>query len=117
MCSSRAKHPFADIGKGVIVIALAMLGGALGGLAYSVIGRPLRRRGAAGRYLAGVVTLAPYMFVLGYIIDFTKGVSLFRRPSTENVIVSVVMSIFFGSVMGRSWFGNPNKDEPGRPAT
>jgi len=82
-----------------------------------VIGRPLRQRGAVGRYLAGVVTLAPYMFVLSYIIDFTKGVSLFRRPSTENVIISVLMALFFGIVMGRSWFGNPKKDKHGRPAT
>jgi hypothetical protein len=112
-----SQTPLADIGKGVIVVALAMLGGALGGLAYSVIGQPLRRRGAFGRYLAGIVTLAPYMFVLGYILDFTKGQTLFRWPSRENVIVSVLMSIFFGVVMGRSWFANPEKSKPARRAT
>jgi drug/metabolite transporter (DMT)-like permease len=112
-----SQTPIADIGKGLIVVALAMLGGALGGLAYSVIGRPLRRRGAFGRYLAGIVTLAPYMFVLSYIIDFTKGQSLLRHPSRENVIIAVLMAIFFGTVMGRSWFGNSKKDGPARPAT
>jgi hypothetical protein len=111
-----SQTPIADIGKGLIVVALAMLGGALGGLAYSVIGRPLRRRGAFGRYLAGVVTLAPYTFVLTYIIDFTKGQSLLR-PSREHVIIAVAMAILFGTVMGRSWFGNSKEDEPTPPAT
>jgi hypothetical protein len=106
-----SQTPVADISKGVIVVALAMLGGALSGLTYSVIGRPLRRRGAFGRYLAGMVTLAPYMFLLGYILDFTKGQTLFRRPSRENVIISVLMALFFGIVMGRSWFANPEKSE------
>jgi hypothetical protein len=113
-----SQTPIADMGKGVAIVGLAMFGGVLGGLAYSTIGRGLIRRGPVGRYLAGIVTLAPYMFVLSYIIGFTKGQSLFRRPSTEDLIITGVMAVGFGIVMGRSWFGGGNKTKrPSRPAT
>jgi hypothetical protein len=109
--------PIADVAKFVIVVVLAMLGGVLGGLSYSAIGRRLIRLGTMGRCMAGIVTLAPYMFVLTYIIGFTKGQSLFRRPSGEDLVIAALMAVFFGVVMGRSWFGDPKRNKhPSRPA-
>jgi len=106
-----SQTPFADLGKGILVVVLAMLGGALSGLAYSAVGRPLRQFGPIGGYLAGVITLAPYMFVLIYILDFIKGVSLLHRPSREDLVIAPLMAVIFGTVMGRSWFGDAKTRE------
>ena len=106
-----SQTPLADLGKGVTVVALAMLGGALSGLAYSAIGRRLLKFRPIGRYLAGTITLAPYMFVLIYIVDFTKGVGLLHRPTTEDLVIAALMAVFFGVVMGRSWFGDAKTGE------
>ena len=108
-----SQTPIADLGKGAIVVGLAMLGGALSGLAYGAIGRQLLKFRPLGRYLAGTITLAPYMFVLIYIIDFTKGVSLLHRPSTEDLVVAGLMAVFFGAVMGRFGDAKTGKRYPG----
>jgi drug/metabolite transporter (DMT)-like permease len=113
-----SQTPVADIAKGVIVIALAMLGGSLSGLAYTLAGRRVLRLGVMGKYLAGVITLAPYMFILIYIIGFTKGERLLRAPSAEDLFIASFMALVFGVVMGRSWFGNARRVKKLRdPAT
>ncbi len=101
-----SQTPLADITKGVIVVALAMLGGALSGFAYSLFGRRLRTIPRIGKYLAGMVTLAPYMMVLNYIIVFTKGQTLTDLPSRGYLVVTTLMTVFFGIVMGNSWFAD-----------
>src|SRR5215207_6629798 len=40
------------------------LSGAACGLVYSLLGRPLRKRGAVGNYVAGIVTVFPYFVFL-----------------------------------------------------
>jgi hypothetical protein len=56
--------PLSDIARGASVVGLAMVGGALSGLAYGLVGRHLRTAMPGGRYLTGIITIAPYMFLL-----------------------------------------------------
>jgi hypothetical protein len=77
-----SETPLADLGTFAVVVAFAIVGGALSGLAYSVLGRHVLKLKGIGRYLAGIITLAPYMFVMVHVIGFTDGEHFLRRPST-----------------------------------
>jgi hypothetical protein len=96
--------PVATLGLGLAVIALAMVGGALSGLAYGVLGRHVQRAFRGAWYLTGVVTIAPYMFVLPYILRIADHKPFFTRLSGEDVAIAVAMALLFGLVMGATWF-------------
>jgi len=100
--------PWRTLAHGAAVVGLAMLGGAVSGLAYGTIGRHLQRAFTGGRYVTGVVTIAPYMFILPYIIRLADGKPLLAPLTGEDIGISAAMSIGFGLVMGHSWF------EPGK---
>jgi uncharacterized membrane protein HdeD (DUF308 family) len=97
--------PWASLMTGVGIAVLAMIGGALSGFAYSLVGRHLRKAIPGGYYLTGIVTLAPYMFVLSYIVRLSDGVSLWHRPRGGEVAISGVLTLAFGIALGRAWFG------------
>jgi hypothetical protein len=103
--------PGASLMTGVGIALLAMAGGALSGFAYSFVGRHLRTAVRGGYYLTGIVTLAPYMVVLMYIARLAQGVPLGHRLRGEDVAIPIFMTLLFGIVMGRAWFG---PDEKGR---
>src|SRR5205814_169214 len=50
----------------VTAISYAAVAGAIGGFAYGTLGVPLRRRGRAGAYLAGIVAAMGY--AIGLIV-------------------------------------------------
>ena len=113
-----SQAPLTDMRNLVVVVAFAIIGGALSGLAYSVVGRYALKLKVIGRYVAGIITLAPYMFTLVYIIGFTDGERFLRRPSTLDLITTSIMATVFGIAMGFGWFRNKDVQEgPSRPAT
>lgn len=101
--------PLVTLGHGVAVIGLAMTGGALSGLAYGLVGRRLQRAFRGGWYLTGIITIAPYMFVLTYVIRLADHKPLLAPLTGLDLGVSLVMAVLFGLVMGASWFSPPPK--------
>ena len=102
-------------GAGVAV--LAMVGGGLSGLAYGLVGREVRTTMRGGYYLTGILTLAPYMFVLPYILRLVDGAPFWRRPSGADLTISSIMTLVFGVVLGRAWFGPDDEVKPKERAT
>ncbi len=94
----------ATLGLGLSVIGLAMAGGALSGLAYGVLGRHIQRAFRGAWYLTGIVTIAPYMFLLPFISRIADHKPFFARLSGEDVGIAIGMALLFGAVMGASWF-------------
>ena len=105
-------HPWRDVGTGAGIVALAMLGGALSGLAYGLVGRHLKQAFPGGRYLTGILTVAPYMVLLAFIIRLGDGEPLWRPLATKDFIISGFMTLLFGAVLGHTWFA-PDKDAAG----
>ena len=76
-------HPLRSIGTGLLIFSLAVAGAALSGLAYSLLGRPVRGVPIIGPILAGWLSSWPYAFTLLLIIRLFDGVPIvapFGRP-------------------------------------
>lgn len=72
--------------------------GAVGGLVYSFLGRPLRRFGLFGDYAAGIVAVLGYM---GAIL--VPAQLFFDEPvvgGPEGTVIFLLVSVFFGLVVG-----------------
>jgi len=83
----------------------AVSSGAIGGLAYSLIGRPLRRVPVVGRYLAGIVCvaayLAPLMLCAGRLWGDDAEVDFHE---TSQVVIWLGVVLIYGVIMGHTWF-------------
>ena len=110
-------HPWQSVMTGVGLAALTMAGGALSGLAYGLVGRHVRTAVRGGCYVAGIVTLAPYMFMLSFIFRLSEGEPLWRPLSGAELGMSGFMTLLFGLVLGRAWFGTDDEGQPGERAT
>ena len=97
-------HP-AEITPLLLALGAASAAGAAGGLAYSLLGAPLRGLRVVGPYLAGVVTVIAYMGALALAAPYAFGEPLIEHRS--DVGPFLVISILFGLVMGHSWFRGP----------
>lgn len=104
--------PLADLTLGVSVAVLAVVGGAFAGLSYSALGRHVRRLGRLGRYLAGITTIAPYILVLLLTIRVADHKALYAPFVEEDWVIFASMSVFFGIVIGASWFREKRSREP-----
>ena len=98
----------ADVNAGLVALFGATAAGAVGGFAYSFIGRPLRRVPVVGRYLAGIVCVGAYLAPLLLWGDkLFGGKPEFDFHDTSDVVICLVITVFFGVVMGQSWFRPP----------
>ena len=97
--------------------AFAAVGGAACGLAYSLIGRPLRARGAWGNYLAGIVTVAPYFAFLFFLFPDPADRASVADPFRLGAWVA--LSTLVGVFLGREFHEKDNlfKPAPGDRAT
>jgi hypothetical protein len=100
-----SETPVADLLHGASIGMLAIVAGGLSGLAYGLVGRHLSVAIPGGRYLAGLITVAPYMFVLPLIIRLIDHEPLWTPLSEGDIRVSGIMTVIFGIVFGHSWFG------------
>jgi transcriptional regulator with XRE-family HTH domain len=89
---------------GELLLAILAAGGAgaAGGLAYSATRPTLLRLGRPGDYLTGIVCVMAYMGALLIAAPYAFGESI--ANSTEEVVIFLICSIFFGLVVGHSWF-------------
>jgi xanthosine utilization system XapX-like protein len=109
--------PAADLARGMEVVLFAMFAGAMSGLVYGLLGRHLKRAFPGGRYMTGIVTIAPYMFLLPLISRLIDGKPVRTALSTGDIVIAGSMTVIFGLAMGHSWFG-PDKAaqaDPERP--
>lgn len=87
-----------------LVAVLAAAGaGAAAGLAYSLLRRALRTRGTIGAYATGIVCMFVYMGA--FALAFPE-LGVFEERS--GMLSFAVVSLFFGLVVGHSWFRDPN---------
>ena len=80
--------------------AMATIGGALAGLAYEVLGRPLRRIPAIGPYVAGVVTVIPYAAAVVLIVRAKRGDPILAPPDFPAVLSVGIAALLFGPLLG-----------------
>jgi hypothetical protein len=96
--------PFADLAKGAGFFLIAILGGALSGLMYSLVGRRLRQFGVVGYYLSSVISVAPYMLVLVHLGLDSKSPALLHRADAWDYGFAAVVSIVVGSLFGHAFY-------------
>lgn len=94
-------------GVGGVILAIVAAGGAgaAGGLAYSLTRPSLRKLGLPGAYLTGIVCVFAYMGTLAVAAPYAFGASIVEEPS--DLAIFGIVSLFFGMVMGHSWFRDP----------
>lgn len=90
----------------IVILPFAVLmasgAGAVGGLVYSFLGRPLRKLGRVGDYPAGIVSVFGYMGAIAIVSEL-----LFNEPIIEGsagLLIFVGVSVFFGLLVGHWWF-------------
>ena len=86
-----------------MVILAAAGAGAAAGLAYSLVRPTLRTRGVVGAYLTGIVCVFAYMGALAIAVS---DIGMFEDRS--GVVIFTLVSLFFGLVMGHTWFRDPD---------
>ncbi len=64
----QSETPFHDLALGAGLIGLLFLAAAVSGLVYSLLGRPLRRVPWIGPYLAGIVSVVPYLGAVDLLV-------------------------------------------------
>jgi hypothetical protein len=87
------------------VLAVATTAGALGGVAYGVLGYRARRVPRIGPYLAGIVVV--FAYVLPLLFAFSFEVPELVR-TVHGWVITLVVSLFFGVIVGHSWFREPS---------
>jgi hypothetical protein len=85
-------------------MVLAALGGAVGGIVYEIVGKPMSRVPVIGPYLAGTVVVASYLIAAMWLArlagtDGSLGVSL-----ASNMGATLLISVLFGSILGHRLF-------------
>jgi hypothetical protein len=109
--------PVADLEMGAGLVLLAILGGALSGLSYSLVGKHLRRGGTVGAYLAGIITVAPYILILIHLGFDDKPATLIRSADAWGYTIAAFLSVFFGSIIGAGFNRTDRKREIAEHAT
>ena len=92
-------------------VLAASAAGAIGGLAYGLLGRPLRRVPIAGPYLAGTVAVLGYMLAilaLIFVLDERRAPSV----SADTIVFALGLAIVLGSVLGHRLFRTPGSKPP-----
>ena len=90
------------LGEALLAVAAAAGAGAAGGFAYTLTRPSLRRLGRIGDYLTGIVCVFAYMGALALVAPLAFGERLIKDRA--GLIVFVVVSAFFGLVVGHTWF-------------
>jgi len=101
----KSHAPLADLALILLCVGLAVVGGALSGLLYSLIGRWVARIPLLGPYLAGILTVVPYMAVVAVIVQLSDYKPL-HALGKEDLVIAGIMSVIFGPFVGY-WFLRP----------
>lgn len=105
--------PGADLARGTEVVLLAMFAGGLSGLAYGLLGRRIQKAFPGGHYVTGIVTVAPYMFLLPFVSRLIDRGRFWSALTTEDLVIASLMTLIFGLGIGHLWFGPDSTHCPG----
>ena len=97
--------PLADLGRLTTVLMLALLGGGLSGLSYSLFGRRLRGIRWIGPYVSGMVTVIPYAILLGFIGRVEMKAPVFVPFGPVEWVVALLVTLVAGASIGSALFG------------
>ena len=93
-------------------VLAASAAGAIGGLAYGLLGRPLRRVPVAGPYLAGTVAVLGYMLAILALISVLEDDRRAPSFSADTIVFVLVLAIVLGSILGHQLFRAPDSEPP-----
>jgi len=99
-----SNHPMTDIAKVVLILVLAIVGGGLAGLAYSVAGRWARAVPLVGPYLAGWLTVAPYIVMVDLLVRLVKNQPVWAPFGAVDYFVAGLLIPIFGTQLGYMMF-------------
>lgn len=99
-----SETPVLDIVRVFGVLGLAVLGGGLSGASYSLLGRHGRRVRLIGPYIAGVLTVVPYLLVLILVVRLLEQEVVFAPVGRAELFVVAIMAGIFGPVIGHMFF-------------
>ena len=92
----KSEHVSRDLLIGAGILAMALIGGAASGIAYSVAERWIRPIPVFGRSLAGIVAVAPYMAAVTLIVHSTESKHWNDPLGGFDAFVFVLCSVLFG---------------------
>jgi DNA-binding XRE family transcriptional regulator len=85
-------------------MGLAALGGAVGGIVYEIVGKPVSRVPVVGPYLAGTVVVASYLIAAMWLARLAGAEGSFGVSLASNMGVTLLISVLFGSILGHRLF-------------
>jgi len=101
---------FEGLDQAAAWIGLIVLSSAVSGLAYGLIGRHIRASAPGGDYLAGIVSVAPYMAAVAAVVQAeNEGLSVFAPWSVPTFFVFAVCTVVFGAVLGHALFADEDR--------
>lgn len=92
----------AKMGAALVAVLSAAGAGAAGGASYSLTRPTLRKLRRPGDYLTGIVCVFAYMGSLALVAPYAFGERLI--DDRAGWVIFSIVSIFFGLVVGHSWF-------------
>jgi hypothetical protein len=96
----RSATPLAELGRLAAILLLAVVGGGLSGLSYTLTGRFLRRVPWIGPFVAGVATAIPYSVLLVLIGRVGDHQPMFAPFRLEDYILLGVVGGLAGGLLG-----------------
>ena len=87
-------------------IGVGAYGGAVGGLAYTLVRDRFRKFGRVGDYLTGLTCVYAYLLAFGIPLAVFTREEMFREP--VGWIIMIIIGAVFGLIIGHSWF----REEP-----
>ena len=96
----RSDEPFHDLGVGAGLLVLLLSASAVGGLFYSVIGRWVRHVPLIGPWIAGMVSITPYMLSLVALLRVSERRPRFTHFESAELFSVVLCTVIFGGVVG-----------------
>jgi hypothetical protein len=87
-------------GAMALILALAVIGGALAGFAFWVAKGWIRPIPLVGPYLGGMIAFLPYAAALGLVIRVIEGEPLFGPPGGAVVFAVAAITVIFGAQLG-----------------
>lgn len=96
----KSDDPLAALVSGATGLAVVFGASAVGGLAYSMLGRPINRASRLGWLPAGWVTMSPYFAGLMLVVRMSHGIPLSDPFAPGEWFLVGIMTLIFGTQIG-----------------
>jgi hypothetical protein len=96
----RSHQPAHDVRTGLVVLAIAFISSAIGGLFYTLFGRPLNRVFSLGWLIAGWLAFFPYVYGVVLILRMSRGEQVIGALAGAEWATVAIMTLIFGSQIG-----------------